>query len=260
MARILDRQSAANLLAASVTPSLWTVIIAAAGRGTRLDFDKPKILFPVGGVTILERLIRLWNPLCTEFLFVLSPDGKPVVEPEIDGLLGARGSVAIQPSPKGMGDAVSRGLAMVRTRNVAVVWGDQFALKPSSLDFSMRLLEGSGAEAVCPTVIRNNPYIHLQRDAADHVVRILQKREGDPMPTEGESDSGVFFFAAEALRRQLNGPQPEDVGATTNEWNFLPVLSRMDTSLITARIMSEQESVGVNTKEDAAYLEGRGDL
>ena len=265
MARIVTRDNAAGLLDAAVKPELWTAMIPAAGRGTRLGFDKPKILYPVGGVTILERLANLLSPFCSEFVFVLSPDGAPAVEPEIRRLLGERGRIAIQASPLGMGDAVASGLPEVRTSLLTIIWGDQFGVKPASLDFGQRLLQGPlQPECVCPTLLRPRPYIHFQRDASGAVTKVLQQREGDVLPTEGESDSGVFFFRADPLRRylQILRDDPAARGAVTREFNFLPVFPLIDRAggLITARIMTEEESVGVNSRADALYLETGGPL
>jgi bifunctional UDP-N-acetylglucosamine pyrophosphorylase/glucosamine-1-phosphate N-acetyltransferase len=266
MARIVVRENAADLLAGAVDPALWTAMIPAAGRGSRLAFDKPKILFPVGGATILERLAQLLGPLCSVFVFVLSPDGAPIVEPELDCVLPGRCQIAIQNSPRGMGDAVACGLPGVRTENVVIVWGDQLALKSSSLEFSMQLLEGAAhPEAVCPTVIRRRPYIHFERGAGGAVTRVLQQREGDTLPEEGESDSGVFLFRTARLRQYMDVLEREGaaIGAKTGEWNFLPIFPLVDREpdrLMTARIMTEAESVGVNTVADAEYLQASGGL
>jgi len=264
MARILGRSDAGPLLDGKVDPAKWTALIPAAGRGTRLGFDKPKILFPVGGATILDRLISLLLPLCQEFVFVLSPEGSPIVEPEIRQRLGTRGSIALQPSPRGMGDAVACGLPQVSTPNVAVIWGDQCALKSPSLDFCMRLLQGQARPAaVCPTLLRQRPYIHFERDQCDVVMRVLQEREGDSLPSHGESDSGVFFFRTNAVRRYLSDllQDGHGIGRSTGEWNFLPVFPLIDAvpgQLFTPRIMSDEESVGVNSRADVQYLVGRG--
>jgi bifunctional N-acetylglucosamine-1-phosphate-uridyltransferase/glucosamine-1-phosphate-acetyltransferase GlmU-like protein len=250
-------------LSKTLNPMLWTVLVAAAGRGTRLGFDKPKILFPVGGRTILDYLIRLFSPFCSEFVFVLSPEGSPIVKPEIEALTGRTARIAIQSAPRGMGDAVASGVAQVDTPNVVVVWGDQLALRPSSVEFCMRLLQGpEQPAAVCPTLIRNRPYIHFERDNQGTIVRVLQQREGDQMPAEGESDAGVFFFETSALKESLNvlTVSSEAIGRETGEINFLPIFPLMDRTsrkLFTSRIMSEIESVGVNSPDDAAYLEER---
>lgn len=266
MARIVVRENASALLASAVQPALWTALIPAAGRGSRLVFDKPKILFPVGGSTILERLARLLSPLCSQFVFVLSPDGAPQVEPALETVLAGRWQTAIQQTPLGMGDAVACGLPAVRTQNVVIVWGDQLALKSSSLEFSMRLLEGPAhPEAVCPTVIRDRPYIHFERNPDGELTRVLQQREGDRLPPQGESDSGVFFFETAPLRQYMQVLEREQgaIGAQTGEWNFLPIfplVDRQPNRLITARIMTEAESVGVNTVADAEYLQSTGGL
>ena len=195
--------NAGGLLDARVDPSLWTALVPAAGRGTRLGFDLPKILFPIAGATILEWLVDLLSPLCAHFVFVVSPQGAGPVEKEASRLLGASQRLAVQPEPLGMADAVRCGLASVETRHTLIVWGDQVALRPESLDFSMRLHQGTAQPAAtCPTLWRDHPYIHFEREA-DKVVRILQAREGDAMPERGESDSGVFLFRTDALRRYL---------------------------------------------------------
>jgi hypothetical protein len=78
------------------------------------------------------------------------------------------------------------------------------------------------------------------------------------MPARGESDSGVFLFRTEALRQSLQRllDSPECVGTKTRELNFLPIFPLLDPEqLITAPIMTESESVGVNSPADAAYLE-----
>src|SRR3954462_4288826 len=119
MARLVTHESGTGLLKPVADRALWSVLIPAAGRGSRLTFDKPKILFPVGGVTILERLTSLLRPFCAEFIFVLSPSGQPEVEPEIQKLLPGNAQVAIQAAPKGMADAIASGLPKVKTPNVA---------------------------------------------------------------------------------------------------------------------------------------------
>jgi hypothetical protein len=107
--------------------------------------------------------------------------------------------------------------------------------------------------------MRANPYIHFERDDTGRLIRVLQAREGDIMPDYGESDSGVFFFRSLALRRLLAELQESraGLGKRTKEFNFLPVLplaGRTEGSLLTPRIMTEEESIGVNTPQDAEVL------
>jgi bifunctional UDP-N-acetylglucosamine pyrophosphorylase/glucosamine-1-phosphate N-acetyltransferase len=253
----LTHENATGFLDSRVDPALWTALIPAAGRGSRLGFEHPKILFPIAGATILEWLVALLKPLCGRFVFVLSPSGATPVEQVASGLLRGRYAIAVQPEPLGMADAIQCGLAQVETRHTLIVWGDQVALRPASLEFLMRLHQGiAQPAAVCPTLWRDHPYIHFERVESGRVSRVLQAREGDPMPERGESDSGVFLFRTEALQQYLPRllASSECIGRKTGELNFLPIFPMLD-RLITAPIMTESESIGVNSPADAAYLE-----
>jgi bifunctional UDP-N-acetylglucosamine pyrophosphorylase / glucosamine-1-phosphate N-acetyltransferase len=257
--RVFTRETAADFLDSAVDSSLWTALIPAAGRGSRLGFDHPKILFPIAGRTILEWLVDLLKPFCAQFVFVLSPQGLAPVEQAATRLLPGKCAVALQPEPLGMADAIRCGLAQVQTAHTLIVWGDQVAVKPESLEFLMRLHQGTAhPAATCPTLWRDHPYIHFERTESGGISRILQAREGDAMPAYGESDSGVFLFRTDALRQFLPRllDSPECIGAKTHELNFLPIFPLLDAEqLITAPIMTEAESVGVNSPADAAYLE-----
>jgi bifunctional UDP-N-acetylglucosamine pyrophosphorylase/glucosamine-1-phosphate N-acetyltransferase len=252
----MSERNTAEFLDAAVNPNLWTALIPAAGRGSRLGFDKPKILFPIAGRTILEWLVDLLSPLCSQFVFVLAPLGAGQVEDLAASLLPGRQRIALQDEPRGMADAIAKGLPAVETANTMIVWGDQVALQPASLQFAMRIHQGPAQpDATCPTVWRDRPYIHFQRDASGQVVQVLQAREGDALPPRGESDSGVFMFRTAALRRTLPRllKSAAALGKQTGELNFLPILPMLD-HLITLPIMTEAESVGVNSPADAAFL------
>jgi bifunctional N-acetylglucosamine-1-phosphate-uridyltransferase/glucosamine-1-phosphate-acetyltransferase GlmU-like protein len=232
----------------------WTALIAAAGRGSRLGFDKPKILYPVAGRPILAHLVALLEPFCQEFVFVLSPTGTPDVQPELERLLPGRYTIAEQSEPLGMGHAVRCGLEKTATPCTLLAWGDQVALRPSTIGQSMGLLTGlSAAEAVVPTAWRDQPYIHLERDGEGRIARVLQAREGEVMPERGESDTGLFVFRTGSMRQALEEARGHGQGAKTGEENFLPVLSRVET--VCARIAHATESLGVNTRADAERLE-----
>jgi bifunctional UDP-N-acetylglucosamine pyrophosphorylase/glucosamine-1-phosphate N-acetyltransferase len=240
-----------------VNPTIWTALVPAAGRGSRLNFDQPKVLFPIAGKTILEWLVDLLGPLCGRFVFVVSPQGAQPVAEVTSRLLPGRHRIAVQPEPRGMADAIACGLPCVETPHTMIVWGDQVALRPAPLEFAMDVHQGpTTPEATCPTLLRAHPYIHFERNESGKVINVLQAREGDAMPERGESDSGVFLFRTEVLRRDLPRllSSAACIGKQTGELNFLPIFPMLE-SLITLPIMTEPESVGVNSRADAEYLE-----
>src|SRR4029077_17516015 len=118
--------------------------------------------------------------------------------------LPGRHRIEYQNEPRGMADAIACGLPAVESPNTMIVWGDQVALQTASLNLAMRIHQGPARpEATCPTLWRDHPYIHFERNARGRVIRVLQAREGDVLPERGESDCGVFLFQTESLRRGL---------------------------------------------------------
>jgi bifunctional UDP-N-acetylglucosamine pyrophosphorylase/glucosamine-1-phosphate N-acetyltransferase len=257
----LDAASWREYAAAAVDPSSWTAVVPAAGRGSRLGFGRPKILYPVAGRPVLHWLLDVLTPGCGRLVFVVSPDGRAAVVEELERVVPGRHEVVIQETPTGMGDAVALALAVVTTPQVAVVWGDQVALRRSSVDACMQLHAGPlGADVTCPTVLRPEPYIHFERDGDGRISGLRQRREGDVMPERGESDTGFFCFRTAVLRQLLaeSCAGSERTGRGTQESNLLPVIplaSRRGLAVISPRVMTLEETVGINTPHDVEVVE-----
>jgi CTP:molybdopterin cytidylyltransferase MocA len=243
-----------------VDPSRWTAVIPAAGRGSRLGFHLPKILYPVGGRLVLDWLLDCVGAGCARLVFVLSPDGAPAVIEALDRRIRGAYDVVVQERPSGMGDAIALALPTVTTRDVAIVWGDQSALRPASVACCLRLHQGPvEPEAICPTVLRANPYVHFVRDAAGRMTSVAQAREGDAMPECGESDTGFFCFRTVSLRRLLQRARDTRaaVGSRTGELNLLPLIPVLANEgvVLTPRVVNVEETIGINAPADVAAVE-----
>lgn len=241
-------------------PCSWTAIIPAAGRGSRLGYNRPKILYPIAGRPILDWLLDLLSPNCSSIIVVVSLEGKTEIAKELDLRIPGRVKVVVQETPTGMGDAVALALPWVTTPYVAIVWGDQVSLRRESVEACLRLHQGRlQPDVTCPTVIREHPYVHFERDAQNRIIGVRQAREGDLMPDRGESDTGFFCFRTQVLERLLRELRASsDSGKSTGEFNFLPVilLAARQGLVLTPQFMRVEETVGVNSREDAAAIEG----
>jgi bifunctional UDP-N-acetylglucosamine pyrophosphorylase/glucosamine-1-phosphate N-acetyltransferase len=246
--------------ARQVTRQLWSAIVPAAGRGSRLGFNRPKILYPVAGRMILEWLLDLLLPCCQTAVFVLSPEGALEVTPELERIAAGRYRIVLQDQPTGMGDAVEIAAGEVATRNALIVWGDQVALRPLTVEALVRVHQGPLEPAVTvPTLEVHAPYIHFPRDNAGKIVAVLQAREGDAMPREGESDAGVFCFRSDDLNKLLGElhASPTAMGRVTQEFNFLPIIplaAQTGRTVVTPHLLRPEETVGVNNAADAQKL------
>lgn len=251
------------------------LIIPAAGAGKRMDLPYPKTLFPVAGVPILGHILKAALPVADEGVVVVSPEGKPLVEEFIVSarLKGIR--LAIQEKPIGMADAVEVGARAhaVEKCDFLIIWGDQVTAQTRTLQKLKSHHLQNSAWLSLPTTIRRNPYVHVVRDSAGKVIGMLEAREGDLMPEWGESDCGVFMVRGEhllngiaELRMATYNPRTgrydrlDGSPSITGEFNFLPLISlwgHMGIKLAAVPAAESDESVGVNTRADAEFVESR---
>jgi CTP:molybdopterin cytidylyltransferase MocA len=236
--------------------SQWTAIIPAAGHGSRLGAQVPKIIFPIVGRPILMWLLDVVEGVCSRVVLVVSPAGLPEIEPIARKRLGDRLEIVVQQQATGMADAVSLASASIHTPFSLVVWGDQVTLRGETLLACAALHQNrANATLTMPTVLRENPYVDLERDASDRIVRVRQAREGEIERAVGENDCGAFLFSTRALLAVLGNSSKNGLGARTGEANLIQLLPSFESgpgSVATVRITDVNETLGVNTPEEAA--------
>jgi bifunctional N-acetylglucosamine-1-phosphate-uridyltransferase/glucosamine-1-phosphate-acetyltransferase GlmU-like protein len=219
---------------------------------------------------MVDRIIDLYRSYISHVVMVVSP---PFVDEARRRMAmnNVPGTVHVQERPTGMLDAVLLARQTVENSDaerVWITWCDQVAIHPLT---AARLAAYSDEQAVAPVILpvacRTTPYIHLQRDAAGRIVRILQRREGDAMPEIGESDAGLFSLSRTAFVEQLpRYAASVDTGAATGERNLLPFIPwiAMSSDVVTFPVHDEMEAVGVNTPQELtaveAYLAARADV
>jgi bifunctional N-acetylglucosamine-1-phosphate-uridyltransferase/glucosamine-1-phosphate-acetyltransferase GlmU-like protein len=215
---------------------------------------------------MLDHLFDLYRPHVGAFVVVASPDNAAAIAHH------ARAAdqpirIAMQERPTGMLDAILAAREDVRATGsdrVWITWCDQVAMHPDTVA-RLAAAEASRPDAalVLPTVRRSDPYIHFERDLEGRISAVRQRREGDEMPPEGESDAGLFAMsmaAFETLDRVAAGVE----GRGTRERNFLPVIPLIARTgdVVTFDCLDAAEAVGINTPEELrtieAYLREKG--
>jgi bifunctional N-acetylglucosamine-1-phosphate-uridyltransferase/glucosamine-1-phosphate-acetyltransferase GlmU-like protein len=239
-------------------------IVPAAGRGTRLSADVPKVFVPIlPDLTIWDAVRGRLSRLAVPIILILSPEGMSyrqnnpaAFHPEsFDNTV-----VALQSSPLGMGDAIfSAADLWGEFDDLLIVWGDQFNLSLQTLGACIELHASHEKPALTlPLVRMPHAYVEYIFDSAGRLTQIRQSREGDACQPGGLSDVGVFLLSGgpvliEEWTRYRKGCT---IGSVTGEINFLPFLVHLSSigwPVNRYETNDPAEAIGINTPEDLAF-------
>lgn len=237
------------------------LLVPAAGLGTRLRSPLPKLLTPVAGRAMVDRVLDLHASFCAHAVVVVHPSFQQDVA-EHFARAGRKVRLVSQPAPTGMLDAVLRAREAVmeaKPARVWITWCDQLALSAATLaTIAAAEAASPDAAAIAPTSRHSQPYIHFDRDDRGTLRGVRQRREGDEMPLEGESDAGLFSLSSTVYAHDLPA-YAETIaarGRKTGELNFLPFLPWLAARApVTTFQVEAIEALGINTPEDLTRIE-----
>jgi bifunctional UDP-N-acetylglucosamine pyrophosphorylase/glucosamine-1-phosphate N-acetyltransferase len=235
-------------------------VVPAAGTGSRLGSDCPKVFAPLSSsVTVWDAIRDNLLPVAGKIVLVLSPQGGKFLESkDFSSSRFERTELAFQKEPRGMGDAIFGAAARWKEfDHLLVVWGDQFNLSGKTLRACVDLhLAQRGPRLTLPLVKTAQPYVEYVFEE-NRLKAIRQSREGDLCRPGGFSDIGVFLLTGGQPLLKEWGESWCDQGARTGEINFLPFLvhlsSRAGWPVHCYECDDPAEAVGINTPQDLAF-------
>ena len=249
---------------AAAKPGSLCAIVPAAGKGSRLGMNVPKVFVPLlPSSTIWDAIHETLGQVADRIVLVLSPQGNRFVESRRATFLPsafAKTELACQSEPLGMGDAIF-GVADLwcREENLLIVWGDQFNLKVETLRACIALhATREGPALTLPLVRIPKPYVEYVFTSAGSLEAIRQSREGDACEPDGLADMGVFLLSGgQTLIDEWNKYRElQALGAETGEINFIPFLVYLSTvagwPVNRYEGSDPAEALGINTPEDLA--------
>jgi bifunctional UDP-N-acetylglucosamine pyrophosphorylase/glucosamine-1-phosphate N-acetyltransferase len=236
-------------------------VIPAAGRGTRLGIDQPKLLVPVTeSETIWSVLKDRIKPFVDHIHVVLSPSGAALFaramenDPDVPMI-----STSIQRSPIGMGDAIFCGHEFwSQAPTLLVVWSDQLHVSANTLKTSLALHAGIAQRIVIPMVSLAEPYVEYRFDRDGRLTGVVQSREGGRCAPGGLGDVGTFVLSTGGLAgawEAFLAKVPR--GARTGEVNFLPFLVHLagvGWGIRSCPVADPLEARGINTPADLQFF------
>ena len=195
------------------THSEAAVLVLAAGAGTRMRSDTPKVLHSLGGRSMISHALHAVAKLApTHLVVVLGKDRErigPVVD-ELAGQLGRRIEQAVQEQQLGTGHAALCGLSALPDDFegiVVVTSGDIPLLDAETL---AALIEAHSGESAAVTVLTTTlpdatGYGRILRTQDGEVIAIVEETDATPQQRAiREVNAGIYAFDIGALRSALS--------------------------------------------------------
>ncbi len=171
------------------------VIILAAGKGSRMRSQTPKVLHKVAGKSLLGHVIDSAAALAPEQIHVVVGHGKEQVMAEFDSNSQAKGlNFVVQTEQLGTGHAVNQALPNIPNgAQVLMLTADVPLIRPQTLQ---RLVDSMQSHTLCVlTAIVDNPYGlgRITRDDSDSVSGIVEEKDASESQRQiREINSGII--------------------------------------------------------------------
>ena len=207
-----------------------SVLIAAAGRGTRAGLPYPKTLYPVDGKPILHRILTLLAPYDASPTIVVSPEGELPISQSLNDS-GMVAHLVVQPAPLGMGDAVlcfRDSAACPAAEHILLIWGDIPFIQQQTVDACVQAHLEHNNDFTFATRLVDSAYTIVSRDETGSVTGVVETREmGMAEPRAGERDIGLFLFRKTIVLDALQKDVLDKWGKQTGEHGFLYVIAEL---------------------------------
>ena len=231
-----------------------TVLILAAGEGTRMRSDLPKVLHPISGRPMIEWPIAAAREAGAGKVVVIDGPKRALAEALPEGVV-----VAIQEEPNGTGDAVRSATDHIAHDDIVLVlYGDVPLITADAIAALATAHEESGAAATMATMELEDPrgYGRVVRGADGSVERVVEtKKPGDATPEEEairEVNTGIYAFAGGDLVKALGELAPNNAQGELYLPDVLPLM-RADGKEIAAHVVTDSAlTLGVNTRVELA--------
>ena len=185
---------------------LDVAIVLAAGEGTRMKSQTPKVLHFIAGKTIIDHVLSQIVKLNPAQLRVVVGAGREAVEPHIKQI--APNSISVfQAERNGTGHAVQLALADLKASGTVLICaGDTPLLRSETLaEFIAAHNEAKNVVSVLTAEFPDpTGYGRILRNEAVEIVAIVEERDAsDEIKLIDEINTGVYLFDIDALRASV---------------------------------------------------------
>ena len=233
-----------------------TVVILAAGAGTRMHSALPKVLHPIGGKPMLGHVLNAAFALTPSQVVVVYGHGGGLVRQSISD---ERVTWVEQLERLGTGHAVAQAMPHIQDENVVVVlYGDVPLIASNTLQQLVASAQRGALAVLTQHLTKPTGYGRMLRDAQGKLMRIVEEKDASAEQKHiNEVNTGFLAAPGKLLRAWLSRIDSRNA---QNEFYLTDVIGLAYGEGCTIDSMqpaSEDEILGVNNRVQLADLERR---
>lgn len=231
-----------------------SVIILAAGQGTRMKSALPKVLHDLGGKPLLAHVLATSKQLAADAVYVVYGHGGEQLRQSIQ-------DTAItwvhQAQQLGTGHAVSQALPQIPDdHQVVVLYGDVPLIEADTLRALLRRCEGGGLAVLTAKLDDPAGYGRIVRDQQGRIVAIVEQKDAsEAIRAINEINTGFMAGFAGDLKRWLGNVKNTN---SQGEFYLTDVVALSVAEQVRVRTTQPgnvAEIMGINTRAHLADIE-----
>ena len=236
-----------------------TVLILAAGQGTRMRSGTPKVLHEICGRAMIMWPIAAATAAGAARIVVVDSPARP-----LEGMLPDGVESAVQPQPNGTGGAVAAGMAaageLEPSETVLVLIGDAPLVDAEVIAGLLDAHHAGGHAATMATTVMSDPtgYGRVVRSDDGAVARVVESKGGGDATAQElhirEINTGIFAFRAGALARALPLLSADNAQGELYLPQVIEVLGTLGESVAAHEVADEDVVLGVNDRAGLARV------
>jgi bifunctional UDP-N-acetylglucosamine pyrophosphorylase/glucosamine-1-phosphate N-acetyltransferase len=230
------------------------VIILAAGKGTRMRSNLPKVLHKLAGKSLLQHVIDTALQLPLQRMHLVLGHGADLVQQQISH---ERLQVVLQTEQLGTGHAVMQALPHLDDQaTVLILYGDVPLIASSTLQQLLQLAQENTLALLTVKLPDPTGYGRILRDASGEVAAIVEQKDASAEQLAiTEVNTGILAVSAAFLREQLPRLRNDNAQKEYYLTDLIALARGAGWRIRTLQTPHLHEVQGVNDRRQQAELE-----
>ncbi len=234
-----------------------SVVILAAGKGTRMRSSLPKVLHPIADKPMVSHVIDSARQLGAVNIYVVYGFGGEVLKATLtEEKTGEDLTFIEQTEQLGTGHAVDQASPFLTDdENVLVLYGDVPLTKVSTLESLLEVKPENGMSLLTVHLATPTGYGRIVRTDGDVVGIIEQKDAAPEQLLINEANTGILYANGGDLKRWLSGLSNDNAQGEYYLTDIIASAHSEGKTIATAHPETEIEVEGANNRVQLAALE-----